>query len=204
MSKFTKRDSKETTIRGRGRPREPEVDERILAAALHLMSHHGYARMSMEAVATEANVTKPTVYLRYPSKAELATAALAYLRDRSEIPESGDTREDLVAHLNRFRAGVGRPFGMNMIGTVLAEEHDTPELLERFRVNVVLPRRELLRSVLERARERGELAADRDLDAAVNMLVGAYYAQYLAGIPFADDWAGRVTDLVLDGLRAGR
>lgn len=54
--------------RGPGRPRVPEVDQRILAAALQLMAQSGYVRMSMEQMSTVAQVTKPTIYRRYPSK----------------------------------------------------------------------------------------------------------------------------------------
>jgi type VI protein secretion system component VasK len=88
-----------------------------------------------------------------------------------------------------------------MVGTVLAEEHHTPELFAEFRRRLVEPRRQMLRGVLERAQVRGELAAEADLETAVNMLVGSYYANYLAGrVP--RDWARRAVELTLDGLRA--
>ena len=76
---------------------------------------------------------------------------------------------------------------MAMLGSVLAEEQSTPELLSLFRERLVEPRRKELREVLEHARERGELR-DGDIEAAVNMLVGSYYAQYLSGASFSDDW----------------
>jgi len=76
-----------------------------------------------------------------------------------------------------------------------------PELLKRFREHVVEPRRRRFRAVLERARERGELRTEADVDAAIAMLVGAYYAWHLAGASFPREWAERVVDTVLDGLR---
>ena len=165
------------------------------------MAQHGYARTSIDAIAEAAGVTKPSIYLRFPGgKTEVATKALAYARDRRPVPETGDTRADLVAHLRRFRIGVSRPFGMAMVGTVLAEEHDTPELLAFFRKHVIEPRRVLLRTVLARARDRGEIAAGADVEMGAQMLVGAYYAQYLAGTPFRDGWDERVVDLVLTSL----
>jgi AcrR family transcriptional regulator len=165
------------------------------------MAERGYARMSVDAVAARAGVSKPTVYLRHASKAELATAALAAYQQRALPRPTGDTRADLVALLRHLRRGVERPFGMAMIGTVLAEEHHTPELLALFRERLVAPRRGALRAVLEAARERGELRPGADLDAAVQALVGAYYAQYLEGRPFPRRWPGSVVDVVLDGLR---
>lgn len=188
--------------RGPGRPRVPEVDQRILAAALQLMAQSGYVRMSMEQVSTVAQVTKPTIYRRYPSKMQLALSAIvAYCAQEPPI-YSGDTRGDLIAQMENFRRGLDRPNGMAMLGTVLAEEHETPELLASFRQHLVAPRRAAIDAILQRARARGELRPDADLELAANMLVGSYYAHYLAGRPFPDDWATRVVDTLLAGMRA--
>lgn len=160
--------------------------------------------MSIEEVAAEAGVSRPTIYLRYPDKAELATAALASYRDRGRPEETGDTRADLVARLRHFRRGVERPFGMAMIGSVLAEERATPGLLSLFRKRVVEPRRDEVREVLEHAQKRGELREDADVETAVNMLVGSYYAQYLAGDPFPGSWPEAVVDTIVNGLALRR
>jgi AcrR family transcriptional regulator len=186
----------------RGRPRSTAIDEAVLQAAFRVMAQHGYARMSIDAIAAAAGVTKPSIYLRFPGgKEEVATKALAYARDRRVVPESGETRADLIAHVRYFRTGVSRPFGMAMVGTVLAEEHNTPQLFAFFKKHVVEPRRAMLRAVLARARARGELRPDADIEMGAHMLVGAYYAQYLAGVPFPEGWDERVVDTVLLGLR---
>jgi AcrR family transcriptional regulator len=189
-----------TRRKERGRPRSPEVGEGILRAAMKVMARSGYAGMSIEEVAAEAGVSRPTIYLRYPGKAELATAALASYRDRGTPDETGDTHADLVARLRHFRRGVERAFGMAMIGSVLAEEHATPELLSLFRERIVEPRRRELSEVLEHARERGELREEANAGAAVNMLIGSYYAQYLSGDPFPDGWPEAVVGTILEGL----
>lgn len=89
---------------------------------------------------------------------------------------------------------------MAMIGTVLAEEHHHPELLARFREHVVAPRRRLLRSVPEQARERGELVQGAGIDRAVTMLVGSYYAGYLAGDETPANWPEQTVDALLPCL----
>jgi AcrR family transcriptional regulator len=188
-------------VRAGGRPRSGRADAAILDAALAEMAERGYARMSVDAVAARAGVSKPTIYLRHSCKADLATAALAAFQQRALPAPTGDTRADLVALLRHLRRGVERPFGMAMIGTVLAEEDHTPQLLALFRERLVAPRRAAIRAVLEAARDRGELRAGADLDAAVQALAGAYYAQYLSGAPFPRRWPGSVVDVVLDGLR---
>lgn len=124
------------------------------------MGRDGYARMSIEQIAADAGVTKATIYRRYVGKAELATAAIADLRERRAPRRTGDVRKDLVAELRHFRRGVERPNGMAMIGTVLAEEAHVPELLEHLRRDVVLPRRERLRAIIASADLRPGLDVD--------------------------------------------
>lgn len=186
-----------------GRPRLPEIDARILDATLLLLGREGFARMSLDEVAAAANVSKPTIYRRYAGKVELASAALAALavsRDQTAPPMTGDLRLDLIAQLGHFRRGVSRPHGVALVGTVLAEEHETPELIAMYREHVVAPRRRMIREVLQRALDRGILHAGADLDMAVHLLVGAFYAQHLAGDPFTPDWEASTVDAVLRGL----
>ena len=89
---------------------------------------------------------------------------------------------------------------MALIGTVLAEEAHTPELLALFRERLVVPRRQMLRAILDRAKRRGELRRGANLDAAVNLLVGAFYARYLASSAIPPGFPGELVSLVWPGL----
>jgi len=192
-----------TPARAPGRPRSEQVDDAILAAARAELGARGYARMTVDAVAARAGVSKPTIYLRHPTKADLATAAIASMRVQPRPAPTDDLRADLVAHLRLLRAGLERPNGMTMLGTVLAEENETPELLALFRQRLVTPRRRELRAVLQAARDRGELRPDVDLGVVVSALVGAFFARYLAGEPIGGRFVGTLVDGVLDGVRLG-
>jgi AcrR family transcriptional regulator len=183
-----------------GRPRSARVDDAILAAARAELAERGYARMSVDGVATRAGVSKPTIYLRHRTKADLATAAIASMRVQPRPAPTDDVRADLVAHLRLLRAGLERPHGMTMLGTMLAEEHDTPELLKLFRERLVAPRRRELGAVLEAARARGELRDEANVEVAVNALVGGLLARYLAGDPLGGRFVTTLVDTVLDGL----
>lgn len=187
--------------KGAGRPRSTEKDAAILRAALELLASHGYTRMSLSQVAASAQVSKSTIHLRWKTKADLLTAALAAVRMVDAPPATGNTRKDLVAILEDFAVTVRRVRGMALIGTCLAEEAHTPDLLGLLRERTVLPRRALLREVLEQARERGEIRQDADLEAAVSALLGPFYADYMAGRGGRQDWAEQAVDLVLAGLR---
>ena len=188
----------------RGRPRDADADARILKAAIDLLGRDGYARMSLDAVAAEAGVSRPAIYRRYAGKTELAAAALAALaadRDGTAPEPAGELRGDLLAQARHFREGVSRPYGLALVGTVLAEETGTPGLLAMYREHVVAPRRAMVRAVLEAARRRGEIRAGADLEMAAAMLIGALYAQRLAEPSLPPDWDARVVDAVLDGIR---
>lgn len=187
--------------RPRGRPRSAAHDDAILEAAARLLGEQGYSRMSMEAVAAAAGVSKPTLYLRYAGKAELAAAAFERLRVGGAPALTGDLRADLVAQLGHLRRVFER-VGMSMVGVCLAEADHVPDLIARLRERSLEPGRQLMRDAFAAAQARGEIAADADVETTVESAIGAYYARYLAGRPFDDGWEGRVADAALRGVGA--
>ncbi len=153
-------------------------------------------------MAARAGVSKATIYLRYDGKADLATAALAHLREAGRPASTGDLRTDLLAQLRQLRRNAERVAAMPLIGTCLMEEQHTPELLRLFRERTLEPRRALLREMIDAARGKGAVAADADAEAAVDLMMGAYQARYLSGERFPARWEERVVDAVMRGLGA--
>ncbi len=187
-----------------GRPRSPALDRAIVEAAVHLLSTQGYARMSMDGVAARAGVSKATIYLRYAGKADLATAALAHLRETGRPEVTGDLRADLLAQLRQARRNAERVTVMALVGTCLTEERHTPELLRLFRERIMQPRRDIYRRLIDDAAADGRIAPVVDPDAVVDLISGAYQARYLAGDPFPDGWEERVVDAAMAALGASR
>ena len=97
--------------RGRGRPRSAAIDEAVLAAARRQLSAHGYAALSLAAVAEEAGTTRPAIYRRWPTKAALAESAMASYptEEPPATAPAADPFADLVAELADFRRGVSLP-----------------------------------------------------------------------------------------------
>ena len=58
-----------TTPSRPGRPRDSSRDEEILAAVLRLLEGMSYSELTIAAIARNAGVGKPTLYLRWASKA---------------------------------------------------------------------------------------------------------------------------------------
>lgn len=166
----------------------------MLEATIKLLATSGIAGTSMDRVAAEAGISKVTVYTRWPSKSELIGAALRHLQV-DHVPESvGSAREDLVAHLDAMRRQYDEVGGMAIVGNCLAEEPLSGDLLATIRASTLLPRRELLGVVVRDGIERGELAADLDVERVISMLLGTLYADHLAGRPTGPDWAAGVVD----------
>lgn len=175
-----------------GRPRDPELDERILTATRQVLAERGYQGLSIDAVARAAGTTRPSVYLRFAGKEDLATSAVAGMTVDDPLPVTDDIRADLVAELRHFRTAISRRNGFSFVGTVLAEEHLTPSLIARFRERLVLPRRRRLAGTLERGVRAGALRPELDVDAVACMLTGSLYARYLASGEIPRNWPERV------------
>jgi AcrR family transcriptional regulator len=185
--------------RRRGRRRDPQIDKRVLAVASRHLAAAGYEALSVAAVAEEAGTTRQAVYRRWPSKATLASAALQHATDDAATERSSDPYADLVAELANFQHGVSRPGRLSLVGTMLQDRTD-PALRARYRERVVRPRRRRLRAILGRAREERLIHADADLEVAVTLCTGSWYARALAGSPPPPRWPERTAALVWRAL----
>src|SRR3954462_14181317 len=75
----------------RGRQLSPELDDRILEAALALLADVGYTQLRLDALAARAGVAKSTILRRWPSKAAVAAAAVQRLA--LQTPEGPQTNK---------------------------------------------------------------------------------------------------------------
>lgn len=188
---------------GPGRPRDAGIDAAILAAAQRHLASFGYDGMSVSAVAAEAGTTRQAVYRRFPTKADLATAAIAALATAQQRPASADPYVDLVAELDAFAEGITRPHGLALAGTML-QAPDDDELVELYRLRLVDPRRRRLAAILTRAQQAGFVDHDADIELAVSLATGSWYALGLAGKAPPVDWSARVAELVWRSLGGAR
>ncbi|MGD0808528.1 MAG: TetR/AcrR family transcriptional regulator [Acidimicrobiales bacterium] len=180
---------------GRGRARDPSIDVRVLDVAVRHLAAYGYEAMSIAAVAEEAGTTRQAVYRRWADKSELAAAAMATVTERGPTPETTDPFGDLVAELAAFQKGVSRRGRLSLVGAMLQDSVET-DVRETYRLQVVAPRRRRLRLILERAQRLGLIDVDADIDVAVTMCTGSWYARALAGSPPPPNWPRRTATLI--------
>jgi len=178
-----------------GRARDPGIDARVLAAAHRHLSALGYEAMSVAAVAQEAGTTRQALYRRWPDKASLAADALEAAADAGPEAATGDPLADLAAELADFQRGVSRPGRLSLAGTML-QDSAAPGARERYQAQVIAPRRARIRAILERAQRLGLIDADADLEVAVTLGTGSWYARALAGEDPPPRWPARAAALV--------
>jgi AcrR family transcriptional regulator len=189
--------------RGRGRPRDPQTDDRITAAAAQLMLQRGFDRTTVDDVAALAGVGKATVYRRWPSKEDLAVAAMETLF-AVEMPESdtGSIRGDLIASYRAVLAFVNTAEGAAFIRTSVVESVRDERIAALYRSSTER-REDMSRATFERAIERGELRADIDVETAVQWLGGLLVARAITqrAMPGVEQ-AEALADFTLHGLLA--
>lgn len=154
-------------VRGGGRPRDASRDVAILDAARELLAEVGYGGMTMDAVAGRAGASKATLYRRWTTKSDLAvdavTCGLGNDLDPADIPDTGSLEGDLLA-LEQLRRARKSAATDRLVPGLMAEVRHDPELARQFHASFVRPKIQQMRTALERARDRGEVPADRDLD----------------------------------------
>ena len=154
----------------RGRPPSAKAEQAILAATLRMVGTHGVAGTTIEGVAAEAGVGKTTIYRRWESKTELIVAAVAQMAPRGDPPDTGSLHGDMKALADLQRGRLARTGLLTVAPRVLSEAMNDPELHQGFLDSVINPLRALIRSMIERAVERGELRADLEVEPLVDIL----------------------------------
>ncbi|MFI9813303.1 TetR/AcrR family transcriptional regulator [Saccharothrix variisporea] len=191
---------------GKSRRRGAELETAILDAAWAELSEHGYGRLTMEGVAARAGTSKPVLYRRWSSRAELALAAWnSRVPVEVEVADTGVLREDLVVLFDRIARRAGTMVN-GVIAGVMAEAFRHPEMAELLRERLANPTglTDAVRQIVDRAVERGELrplelphrAARAPLDLVRNEFIAC-------GGPVDDDVIAALVDEVYLPLLRG-
>jgi len=189
------------TPAGAGRPRSEEAHQAILQATLELLSEVGFSALTVEGVASRAGVGKATIYRRWPSKLPLVVEAfgqLPALEDADTGSLAGDLKTMLRHYLELFHT---TPLAA-VLPSLSGERAHNPQLSEHFDP-VMKGRRSPLTRAFERARERGEVPADLDLELAADLVVGPIAVRlFFTGSRIHPDIVDPIVDLALRGIQA--
>lgn len=189
------------TVRRPGRPRDPGVDERILAAATQLVLERGVDATTIDEVAARACVGKATVYRRWAHKHELAGSALDRMYE--SVVRFDDTGA-LIDDLTRLCHGVLRfassTVGSQFLRVTAAESLRDPRMALVHRGSRARLESRLATS-MDLARERGEIPPTAPTSWACRFVVGLLLSPVVSGHETPDvSEAPALAAMVLHGL----
>lgn len=174
-------------------PRAQAKRRQITEAARTLFLGQGFARTSMDAITTEAGVSKQTLYAYFPSKDDLLIAIVAEaLQALGSPPGVGAprTRHELRAALigfgERLLGAMLREESIAILRLLLGEAVHVPELRNTFLE--ALPYQLLGRAsaVLRAAADNGVIVLDHP-EISVRMLVGPLMSYVVFGGLMSND-----------------
>jgi AcrR family transcriptional regulator len=170
--------------------------DRLLEVAVRAFSHEG-PDVTLESIAGDAGVGIGTLYRHFPTREALIEAAY-----RSELARLCAGVPELI---HTMRADVALRTWMDRFIDYLATKHGMAEALRRVIASGGNPfaesRERLLEaigSMLNAGAAGGELRGDID---PADVMFGISGVSLVAGEPEQRDQAGRLLDLLLDGLR---
>jgi len=161
---------------GPGRPRSQAADQAILRAALEVFIERGIDSASIEQMADKAGVARTTVYRRWSSKEELTAQAIADARGTPEqYAISNRVALTRVPRLlvDALAEMLTRPDYKKIAARLIGSVPSCPELMATYWSNYMLPRREIVRNLLNRARAQGLIREDSDPDLLMDLISGA-------------------------------
>jgi AcrR family transcriptional regulator len=138
-----------------------DARDRILDAALRLVTHQGFARTTLEEIASAAGVSKSAIYWHFKGKDDLTAALIAantpFPRLAALLAEAGDRSfADLAIEVYAIMSSV-LPERIDFLRVAFPEAQTNPELAAILLGNVIGPIAQTLGAVVQRDIESGEL-----------------------------------------------
>lgn len=159
--------------------------------------------MRVEDVAALANVNKTTVYRRWPTKAELVSAAVrATVGFGEPLPDTGTLRGDLVELVRRTLDYLSKPDGIAIIRLITIEKHD-PDI-ERLADTLREESRKSRVQLIERAKDRGLVPREVDSLLMVDAIFTTIHTRAIKWRETIEpETIERLVDLVVSGAEQG-
>jgi AcrR family transcriptional regulator len=176
----------------------------IMDVVYALLQEKPVRDLTMESVAKQAKVGKPTLYKWWPTKATLVLAMLCErMAPKLEKPTALSAEESLRFRVRSLIDAFNGPFGKIVAG-LIAEGQSEPFVLKAFFDRWVSPRRNATIADLQRGKDAGELGSDTGPDLLNDAIFGAiYYRMLLRSGPLTRRFGEELVEQVIRGHRSG-
>ena len=163
----------------RGRPRDPNMEQRVYTATLAVYSDRGWAGFTLDAVAKAAGAGNAAIYGRWASKEDLLSQAVRANALEPGPIDTGTSRGDLLQLARHFVLSYRLPAGVAGIRMTL-DARSNPQLADLFeleRNNGAI--RATTFEVVKRAKDRGDLSPSLSAGDVMYILAGATLSREL-------------------------
>jgi AcrR family transcriptional regulator len=186
-----------TVRKGRGRPRNPRIDQEVVSAVLKALRRGGYGAVTLEGIARRVKRARTSLYRRWPSKRHLVAYSVLSEMGARPAADTGTLRGDLRAAVATLQRAFAGPLRAALPGLVADMAHDA-ELADTLRREVLETRRRSMRAAFARAASRGEVRAGLEVELLLDMLTGPFYYRALfRHAPISRRMADDVVEYVL-------
>jgi len=180
----------------RSDPRVERSRAAVIAATLELLTEHGYAGTSIDAISKRSGVARTTIYRHWHSLAEIAHEAAISSSPEHVVPDTGDLRGDIRGLAGHLADKLNESGWGELLPTLIDAARRDPEILA-LQQRVSHDRRTASMAVIERAQANSELKDGINLDIVGEMMVGAIFTRHLVSHrPLNDEFLDQLTDEV--------
>lgn len=142
--------------------RTARIGSAVFRATIDLLATQPWEAVTVDAIATASGVHRTTIYRRWGGRKELVAAvAAAHAETAVAIPDTGTLRGDLTQLASDVARALRSPVGRALIRLAVSAGEADQDLAD-IRRQFFRDRYQLLRPVVARAIERGEVPAGTD------------------------------------------
>jgi TetR/AcrR family transcriptional regulator, regulator of autoinduction and epiphytic fitness len=173
-------------------PRQIRTRHRVFLAARTVLRREGLGGTTMDAIATEAEVARSTLYRNWPSRDELLAEAFDDLIDApATADESLGIDEQLLRVLVGLAHGLRSTEWGQTLPAVVAAIDASPMLASGYN-RLTDERRAAVEQIIRQAIIRGELTRNLRIEEFIDALVGPlFYRRLVRQLPTTRPWIVR-------------
>lgn len=189
------------TTSSRGRPRSEAGKRAILQAAVDLLEQREFPRITAEAIAGRAGVSKATLYRWWPNKAAvIMDAFLQITAPNIAFEQTLPVLERILDQMKKVARFYKSPAGRVFLALIGESQFDS-ELAQEFRERFVLSRRQVAAHAIQLAVEQGVFQPNIDVETTLDTLYAPIFYRLLVGYGQVDDeFVERVAAQVFGGI----
>lgn len=179
-----------------------ETQETILHATLALLEQRGYANVTTDLIAAEAQVSKATLYRYWRTKQQLVVDAMRLHMSALEVKDLGSFSAE-VTWVLEYRLDLYRqPKILRLVGGLVGAATTDPQLMPIFTEWVEQLSR-AIRQIIQRGIARGDVRADVDLHAAETLIAGVIARTVVLQQSFSPTTIKEIVALIDIAVRPG-